>query len=62
MKLRNIPLEHDTFCEGEEAERILKLHEFTERTGAVPMPDDELSTESPDDQSPNHGLKRGDNE
>jgi hypothetical protein len=38
MKLRNIPLELDIFCEGQEAERILKnqqLHGTTQRSFSV---------------------------
>ena len=49
MKLRNIPLELDTFCEGEEAQRILNFSEFVERTtdSSTPQP----LRESPDDES-----------
>jgi hypothetical protein len=54
MKLRNIPLELDIFCEGEEAERVLKIHESTERTSDASTSGDEpsSSSESPDNKSP----------
>jgi hypothetical protein len=54
MKLRNIPLELDIFCEGQEAERILKINKSPEPTGHPLEADDEpsLSHESPDDEFP----------
>jgi len=54
MKLRNIPLELDIFCEGQEAERILKINKAPEPTDHALESDDEpsLSCESPDDEFP----------
>jgi|RhiMethySRZTD1v2_1073278.scaffolds.fasta_scaffold789685_1 hypothetical protein len=54
MKLRNIPLELDIFCEGQEAEDILKINKSSESTGHALESDDELSSshESPDDEFP----------
>jgi hypothetical protein len=53
MKLRNIPLELDIFCEGQEAERILKIN-CTEPPSEALASDDETSSspESPDDEFP----------
>jgi hypothetical protein len=51
MTLRNIPLELDTFCEGEEARRVLNLPEFAERTTDTSTPTPEPSGESTDDKS-----------
>ena len=54
MKLRNIPLELDIFCEGQEAERILKINKSPEPSGHPLEADDEPSSshESPDDEFP----------
>jgi len=54
MKLRNIPLELDIFCEGQEAERILKINNSTEPSSDALASDDETSSspESPDDEFP----------
>ncbi len=52
MKLRNIPLELDIFCEGQEAERILKINKAPESISDPLESDDEPSSshESPDDE------------
>jgi hypothetical protein len=51
MKLRNIPLELDTFLDGEEAERILKIDSIERTTARLSGSDDEppSSGEAPDD-------------
>ena len=56
MKPRNIPLELDIFCEGQEAERILKINKSPEPTAHSSESDDEssLSSELPDDELPHH--------
>lgn len=44
MKLRNIPLELDTFLDGEEAERILKIDSIERTTARLSGSDDEPSS------------------
>ncbi|HEY1235052.1 MAG TPA: hypothetical protein VGH22_16865 [Candidatus Binatia bacterium] len=54
MKLRDIPLELDIFCEGREAERILKINKLPQPTDHALDSDEEppLLCESPDDEFP----------
>ena len=54
MKLRNIPLELDTFLDGEEAERILKIDSLERTTARLSGSDDEPSSSgaSADDEFP----------
>jgi len=54
MKLRNIPLELDTFLDGEEAERILKIDSIERTTARLSGSDDEPSSSgaSADDEFP----------